>query len=117
MSDEVELLTYKELAARLGVKLPSARQTVSRKRWKRIKGNDTSEIRVAVPVDYLRKYEDVSEGLSVIVSEGATVDYSVDIATLKAENAYLHQRIADLQGDRDSWKELASRPFWKRLLG
>lgn len=110
MSSEVVLLTYKELADRLGVKLASARQTVSRRRWKRIKGNDGST-RIEVPADYLQRPD--GEVATVV----STVDHTVEIAKLSAENGYLKQRISDLEKDRDAWKHQASRSFLDRLLG
>lgn len=113
MSDNFELLTYKEFADRMNIKLASARQTVSRRRWKRVKGNDGSEVRVEVPVEYLSRREADTEGAAEIVSEIPTVD----ILGVKAENDYLKKRISDLEADRDAWKEQASKSFWKRLLG
>lgn len=117
MSDETELLTYKELAARLGVKLASARQTVSRRRWKRVPGNNGAEIRIAVPVDYLQRYEGTTEVSSETPSEGATVDMTVENARLSAENEYLKKRIDDLECDRDAWRTLAQKSWWRRLVG
>jgi len=110
MSSEVVLLTYKELAQHLGVKLASARQTVSRRRWKRFKGNDGST-RIEVPSDYLeRSSGDVS-------TDDTTVDATIDVFMLKAENNYLHQRVVDLQDDRDAWKNIAQKSWWRRLIG
>jgi len=113
MASDYELLSYKDIADRLGIKLPSVRQTVSRRKWRRVKQNDGT-VKIEVPLSYLQR-EIVAVDVNPVVN--VDVDVTVEIAALKAENAYLHQRIADLQGDRDSWKEFASRPFWKRLLG
>jgi len=110
MSSEIVLLTYKELADRLGVKLASARQTVSRRRWKRIKGNDGST-RIEVPTDYLQRPDN---DVPTVVS---TVDHTVEIARLSAENEYLKKRVSDIEADRDAWKHQASRSFLDRLLG
>ncbi|MEF2071080.1 hypothetical protein [Consotaella aegiceratis] len=52
MTDETVLLTYDELAARLGIERESARQLVLRKRWARQKGND-GRARIEVPLDVL----------------------------------------------------------------
>lgn len=113
MSDKFELLTYKEFAERMNIKLASARQTVSRRRWKRIKGNDGSEVRVEIPVDYLERNEPSTEVAIEAISEVPTVD----ISSIKAENDYLKKRISDLEADRDAWKDQATKSFWKRLLG
>lgn len=112
MSDH-ELLTYKEIADRLGIKLASVRQTVSRRGWKRIKGND-GVIRIEVPIVYLqRQSSPVDVGAEIKVD----VDTTVEMAALKAENSYLSKRVADLEVDRDAWKALANRSWWRRLVG
>lgn len=117
VADGYEILTYKEIVDKLGIKMASARQTVSRKGWRRIKQNDGT-VKVEVPLAYLRReiIKDDSK-IDVKIVDKVDVDMTIENATLKAENAYLHQRVADLQSDRDSWKDLASKPFWKRLLG
>lgn len=52
MSESTTLMTYDELAARLGIERESARQLAIRKRWTRQRGND-GRARVAVPDDAL----------------------------------------------------------------
>lgn len=113
MSGEYELLTYKELTERLGIKMTSARQTVSRRGWRRVKQNDGT-VKIEVPVAYLQRDPvavDVKDDVKV------DVDVAVEIAQLKAENGFLKQRVADLESDRDAWKSLALKPWWRRLIG
>lgn len=105
-----ELLTYRELADRLGVKVESARKTVQRKGWKRIQGNDQIA-RILVPVEYLPSPPDSSSDVS-------------PVALLEAQIAGLHavveseRRRADAaEADRDAWKAQAQRSVWSRLFG
>jgi len=116
MSSEYELLTYKEIVDRLGIKMTSARQTVSRRGWRRVKQNDGT-VKVHVPVAYLqRQSEVVVDAVDVNPVINVDVDMTVEIEKLKAENAYLHHRVADLENDRDAWKEIANKPWFKRIF-
>lgn len=63
MTDETILLTYDELAERLGIERESARQLVLRKRWDRRKGND-GKARIEVPLDALPAENDPSDDTS-----------------------------------------------------
>jgi len=62
---ETRALTYRELAALLGVKLDSARKTVRRKGWPKWTGNDGT-VRVLVPVDALPGPSDSPQDSSAI---------------------------------------------------
>jgi len=112
MSSDYELLTYKEIAERLGIKLPSVRQTVSRRKWRRIKQNDGT-IKIEVPVSYLQREK---VGIDEVIDNNIDVDSVVDGERLKAENEYLKKRIADLEVDRDRWYEIANKSWFKRLF-
>lgn len=113
MASDYELLSYKDIADRLGIKLPSVRQTVSRRKWRRVKQNDGT-VKIEVPLSYLqREIVAVDDNTAVNVD----VDVTVEIARLSSENEYLKKRIDDLESDRDAWKSLALKPFWKRILG
>jgi len=112
MTSEYELLTYKEISERLNIKMTSARQTVSRRRWRRVKQNDGA-VKVEVPVSYLqRPVVNIDEVIDVNV--GVNVD--VDISVLRAENLYLQKRIEDLEKDRDKWSALANKSWFQRLF-
>jgi len=116
MSSEYELLTYKEIVERLGIKMASARQTVSRRGWRRVKQNDGT-VKVQVPVTYLQRQSVVvADAVDVNPVINVDVDMSVEVEKLKAENAYLHHRVADLENDRDAWKEIANKPWFKRIF-
>jgi len=112
MSSDYEFLTYKEIADRLGIKLPSVRQTVSRRKWRRVKQNDGT-IKIEVPVSYLQR-ENVA--VDEVIDINVDVDSVVDNERLKAENEYLKKRIADLESDRDAWKEIANKSWFKRIF-
>ena len=114
---DYELLTYKEITERLGIKMASARQTVSRKGWRRIKQND-GKVKIEVPLSYLHRDvikddDKVDSNLDVKVD----VDATVEIAKLSVENDYLKRRISDLESDRDAWKSIAQKSWWRRLIG
>lgn len=111
---DFEILSYKEIADRLGIKLASARQTVSRRRWKRIKANDGS-VRIEVPISYLQR--EVSVGVDEASYVNVDVGATVALAELRAENEYLQRRVSDLENDRDAWKLIAQKSWWRRLVG
>jgi len=116
MSNEYELLSYKEIVERLGIKMASARQTVSRRGWRRVKQNDGT-VKVQVPMTYLQRQSvAVDDAVDVNPVINVDVDMSVEVEKLKAENAYLHHRVADLENDRDAWKEIANKPWFKRIF-
>jgi len=111
-----ENLTYKELAARLSVKLESARKMVQRKRWQRITGND-GVVRIIVPIDALPQSED---SLSDSPSDSPALSVRELQAKVEALGELLvsERRRADAaELDRDRWHEMAVRPWWKRLVG
>jgi len=112
MSSDFEFLTYKEIADRLCIKLPSVRQTVSRRKWRRIKQNDGT-IKIEVPVSYLQR-ENVA--IDEVIDINVDVDSVVDNERLKAENEYLKKRISDLEVDRDRWHQIANKSWFKRLF-
>jgi len=112
MAADYELLSYKEIADRLGIKLPSVRQTVSRRKWRRIRQNDGT-IKIEVPLSYLQRDSVV---VDEVIDINVDVDSAVDNERLKVENEYLKKRIADLEIDRDAWKELANKPWFRRLF-
>lgn len=116
MSSDYELLSYKEIAQRMQIKMASARQNVSRRGWRRVRQNDGT-VKIEVPLSYLHKpivAVDVSKVINVDVD--VAVDMTVEIEKLKAENAYLHHRVADLEKDRDGWKEIANKSWFRRLF-
>jgi len=116
MSNEYELLSYKEIVERLGIKMASARQTVSRRGWRRVKQNDGT-VKVQVPVTYLQRQSvAVDDDVDVNPFINVDVGVTVEIEKLKAENAYLHHRVADLESDRDAWRELANKPWFKKFF-
>jgi len=112
MAADYELLTYKEIADRLGIKLPSVRQTVSRRKWRRIKQNDGT-VKIEVPSSYLQRE---SVAIDEVIDINVDVDSVVDNERLKAENEYLKKRISDLEVDRDRWHQIANKSWFKRLF-
>lgn len=109
-------LTYKELADRLGVKPESARKLVQRKRWHRVTGN-AGTVRIHVPIEALPAPGDSP-------SDTGTNPVHAQIALLETEIAGLRElvqserrRADDAVADRDAWRAMAQRPWWKRIAG
>ena len=118
-------LTYRELADRLGVKTDSARKTVQRKRWRRAAGNDGT-IRIDVPIDALPVPQDVLGDVTPDSGPDPILfaKLEIEIAGLKelvaAERARADaegRRANDAISDRDAWRSMAQRPWWRRLAG
>lgn len=105
-----ESLTYRELANRLGIKIESARKTVQRKRWSRSNGND-GQVRILVPIDALpMSHHSPSDTLADAPCSIRQRELEMEVEKLKA---LLHST----ENDRDRWHALATRPWWRRLVG
>jgi len=114
-------MTYKELSKHLNIKLPSARRLVMRKKWHKVKGND-GETRINVPDDFLIERDNHDDNHN----DGHHVKsdkYDDVIVSLKIENAALKanleaekNRADTAEKDRDAWKELANKSWFKRLF-
>ncbi len=120
-------LTYKELAERLGVKPESARKLVQRKRWHRVTGNDGA-VRIQVPVDTLPCPRDstgdnpsdmpnnpVHSQIALLEAEITGLREIVQSERRRADEAIAFRN--DLAADRDAWRAMAQRSWWKRLAG
>jgi len=112
-------MTYKELSDYLDIKLPSARRLVMRKKWLKIKGND-GEARILVPEEFLAGRSDHEHDDNHNVKEDNNSD---ELIALKIENAALKvsleaekNRADTAENDRDAWKELANKSWFKRLF-
>jgi len=111
---DTESLTYRELAARLGVKPESARKTAQRKRWKRIAGND-GMARVLVPVEALARPQDAPEDIPT--DSHPTQELEGQIQILKELVAAERRRADAAEADRDAWRQQAQRSVFSRLFG
>jgi len=117
---DTESLTYRELAARLGVKVESARKMVQRKRWRRVTGNDGT-VRICVPVDALPQPQDMAPDSPKDSPQDSPALYARELEIrieglrmlLQAES----RRADAAESDRDRWHAMAMRPWWKRLAG
>lgn len=113
---DTESLTYRELAARLGVKPESARKMAQRKGWKRVPGND-GQARVIVPVETLERSQDslgdhAGEHPPVYVRE-----LEGRIEVLKELVSAERRRADAAEADRDAWRDQAQRGILRRLFG
>jgi hypothetical protein len=131
-------LSYDQLAARLGIAVPSARRLVHRKRWSKGKGNDGRAI-VQVPAEFFDGREDgpsdnQNDGpadrqeddrddspKTVRRTDAALSDAIIRLAAAQAELVEMARRLgaaegeaATLRADRDRWagiaEELARKP-------
>ena len=125
-------MTYQEIAKRLNIKLDSARKLVRRKRWKRTMGND-GNMRINVPLDGFKDDEpkDNTPDIPTDVPRTDDPEKDIKIARLEAELKGMsdlvdaERRRADTEAtraqaaenDRDAWKDLATRPWWKKITG
>jgi len=111
-------LTYRELADRLGIKPESARKTAQRKRWRRSTANDGTA-RVHVPLEALVVPGTVPAdvpGTPVPALEARISALEALLAEVRSTNVALQTANEDLRSDRDRWHDLATRPWWKRLV-
>lgn len=113
---DTESLTYRELAARLGVKPESARKTAQRKRWKRVTGND-GLARVIVPVEALARPQDGPEDVPADVAADSHAALEGQIELLKDLVAAERRRADAAEADRDAWRAHASKGLFSRLFG
>jgi len=134
---QTDLLTYKELAQRLDLKLPSARKLVQRKRWQRITGND-GIVRIHVPTGHLEQHDHMSTGtVATTVPETIspnlpTIDErDVQIARLEEQKNALttlvsemrlrveeqERHYSELADQANHWRRLAERTLWQRIFG
>lgn len=119
-------LTYDELAGRLGIALHSARNLVRRKRWSRTVGND-GRARIAVPLDALKgavegDAGDTTKASLEVAPEAAPeaplmVLLEAQIEGLKSLVEAERKRADAAEADRDRWHELATRSWWRKLVG
>lgn len=119
-----EALTYKELAAKLGIKLASARRLVMRKKWQRVKGND-GETRIMVPLSALDRPDDNhddkpndSHNDSHIKELQAKIDNLNEVLASERQRAdACEKRAISAESDRDRWHVEATKPFLRKLFG
>jgi hypothetical protein len=104
-------VTFAELATKLGITVPSAKNLVRRKRWPRHAGND-GLTRITVPVAYVEENAGTSTDIDADTSTdtGTGTDtgiHLVALAALERQIARLENEVAALKGERD---DLASMP-------
>src|SRR5215210_5850626 len=101
-------LSYDQIAARLGIAVPSARRLVHRKRWSKGKGNDGRAI-VQVPAEFFEGREDgptdrhqdqTSDDLKTVPGRAdALSDAMVRLAAAQAELIEMARRLGAAEGE------------------
>jgi len=94
---DFELLSYRELAARQGWKVDTARKTAHRRGWDKSTSPDGTRVLVKVPTSLLRP-----EGRDDPVCSGSMSLDSLQLA-LDTER----RRAASAEADRDAWRSQA----------
>lgn len=117
---DVVALTYTQLAERMGVKLTSARKTVQRHKWQRTKGND-GLVLIQVPIEALPAPRDSRTDSP---SDGPRDSLTDIVPALEAQISALKELVAaerqhrmTVEAERDRWHALATRPWYRRLVG
>lgn len=142
---DVRWLSYREMADALAIAPKSAQRLAQRRKWPRRPGND-GLVRIGVPADRLPPATDAigpTDPPTVIPSSppssSPTADNQVHLALarLEVEVAGLRELVvaergrAEAEGrradgearradaaeaDRDAWRALADRPWWRRVI-
>lgn len=115
-------LTYADASKRLGIKTESVKRRARSRKWaRRVRNDGIAE--VCIPDDALTASR--SDDLPAIPPAAPPFDPSLTERVIEAETraAVAEARLADIQQDRDRWRELAERlsqprpSIWTRLLG
>lgn len=113
-----QVMTYKELAERLDIKLASARRLVMRKKWNKNKGND-GETRINVPLDALKRNENEHDDNHSVKSDSTRdelISLKIENATLKTKLEAETSRANAAEEDRDRWHQIANKSWFRRLF-
>lgn len=100
VTDDTILLSYDELAERLGINRESARQLTLRKRWPRRKGND-GRARVEVPLDVLPVITSDSPSQNTFDETSAVHTLTRHIERLEQALDSAHERAGRFELERD----------------
>ena len=119
MDGTIYSVTYAELATRLGITVPSAKNLCRRKKWARAPGNDGAT-RINIPKDYFDEHTAAARPINTGTDAGADTATSGDtstgtdtgihlvaLAVLERQIDRLENEVAALRNERDV---LASMP-------
>jgi hypothetical protein len=103
MVDDVQWMTYTELAEALGIGPDSARNLVRRKRWPRMPGND-GLARIGVPVEHLAQHvrPDAPGETLPEVDASPPIDLGAAIAALERHIERLERELAAAVVERNA---------------
>lgn len=124
MSD-FEFMDYETAAKRLGITIASVKRQAARKKWPRRPLN-TGGVQVGIPVDRLSadrqgvSHDDSQADMSSAINSAHEQAISALKELIEAERRRAdaaESRLDDMASDRNHWRELAMRPWWKRIAG
>jgi hypothetical protein len=112
VSDDIKMMTYADAAKILGVKVDSVKRRARNRGWKRLKGND-GLVRIGVPVEIFTLSERDNPPDRPSDDTGDRVRLEKEVSVLETEVRMLRERQVDLLQDRDHWRTMAQRPWWR----
>lgn len=119
MSD-FDFMTYEAAAERLKIAVSSVKRQAARRKWPKRQGNN-GRVTVGIPVARL---SNDSQGDTVTPKAQPSINTELLIKSLR-ELVEAERRRADAsdqranaaESDRDAWREMAQRSWWKKLVG
>lgn len=116
MSD-FEFLAYDEAAKRLNIAVSSVKRQATRRKWPKRRGNDGRAL-VGIPVARLSgdNTPDSREDSPPPAHLVQLARLDGEIATLRALLDAERDRRQAAEVDRDAWRTMAQRPWWRRLV-
>jgi hypothetical protein len=130
MSD-FEFMTYEVAAERLKIAVASVKRQAARRKWPKRQGND-GRVTVGIPVSRLSDDSHPDSQSDTVTPNGQPLTNTelliqslrdlikaekliADAANQRADTA---ERRADAaESDRNAWREMAQRSWWRRLVG
>lgn len=107
MSD-FEFMTYDAAAELLKIEVSSVKRQAARRKWPKRRGND-GKVAVGIPVSRLS-----ADSRSDSQADTSTADILIQSLRDLVES---ERRRADAaESDRDAWREMAQRSWWRRLI-
>lgn len=108
MSD-FEFMTYDAAAERLQIAVSSVKRQAARRKWPKRRGND-GRVTVGIPVSRLSADSPSDCQRDDVPKTDALIQSLRDLVESE------RRRADAAESDRDAWREMAQRPWWRRLI-